>query len=85
MRNSALVPSLGNHNEATSPFPKIRNCSRVANLLGGLIFLLVVAASPGFAQAPAVQGPTIPGVTTLRLKSDVLGEERVILVRTPQA
>jgi len=84
MRKQAFVPSLGNHYEATSLFPKIRNWSRVANLLGGLIFLLAVAGSPVFAQAPAVQGPTIPGVTTLRLKSDVLGEERVILVRTPQ-
>ena len=42
-----------------------------------LTFLLLVSAS-AFGQ-----GVQIPGVTTLNLKSAVLGEERVILVRTP--
>lgn len=74
----ALVPSLGNHNEATFASPKNRYLLRVTSLLSGLVFLLVISAS----SAPA-QGPAIPGVTTLRLKSEVLGEERVILVRTP--
>jgi uncharacterized protein len=36
-----------------------------------------------FTSAVLAQTPTIPGVTTLRLKSEVLGEERTILVRTP--
>ncbi len=44
---------------------------------GAFLFLLLFSSTV-FAQAPA-----IPGVTTLRLKSDVLGEERTILVRTP--
>jgi predicted alpha/beta superfamily hydrolase len=43
------------------------------------MFLLVFTFVSAFAQAP-----TIPGVTTLTVKSDVLGEERRILVRTPQ-
>lgn len=47
-------------------------------MFSGFVFLLLISASSALAQAPAV-----PGVTTLRLKSDVLGEERVILVRTP--
>lgn len=77
----AFVPSLGNHNEATSISPKIRKCSPANRMLSALLFVLTVSVSSVFAQAPA---PAIPGVTTLRLKSDVLGEERVILVRTPQ-
>ena len=44
-----------------------------------LVFVvLLLSISAVFAQTPAT-----PGVTTLRLKSDVLGEERTILVRTP--
>jgi predicted alpha/beta superfamily hydrolase len=41
-------------------------------------FVLMLFPSAVFAQAPA-----IPGVTTQRLKSEVLGEDRTILVRTP--
>jgi uncharacterized protein len=44
----------------------------------GAFVLLLLFCSASFAQAP-----TIPGVTTLRMKSEVLGEERTILVRTP--
>lgn len=44
----------------------------------GVFFCLLLFAGTVFAQAPA-----IPGVTTLKLKSEVLGEERTILVRTP--
>ncbi|MGI8735361.1 MAG: alpha/beta hydrolase-fold protein [Pyrinomonadaceae bacterium] len=83
MPHYALVPSLGNHNEATSPCPKNRYILQVMSLLSGFLFLLLISA-PVSAQVQAVPPPTIPGVTTLRLKSDVLGEERVILVRTPQ-
>ena len=83
MPTYAFVPSLGNHNEATSISPKIRNRSQANCMLSALLFILTVSVSSVFAQAQA-QAPAIPGVTTLRLKSDVLGEERVILVRTPQ-
>jgi predicted alpha/beta superfamily hydrolase len=51
--------------------------SAVISLLTAFVFLLIFSAST-LAQAPA-----IPGVTTLKLKSAVLGEEREILVRTP--
>lgn len=44
-----------------------------------VVFLsLLLFTGAVFAQAPAS-----PGVTTLKLKSEVLGEERTILVRTP--
>lgn len=43
-----------------------------------LLALIVLFSSSAFAQ-----GPQIPGVSTLTLKSSVLGEDRVILVRTP--
>ncbi|HET9789525.1 MAG TPA: hypothetical protein VFP47_20485, partial [Pyrinomonadaceae bacterium] len=46
--------------------------------LASMFGLLMLYATTVFAQRPA-----IPGVTTLKLKSDVLGEERTILVRTP--
>ena len=36
------------------------------------------------AVSAFAQGPTIPGVTSLTVKSEVLGEDRRILVRTPQ-
>jgi uncharacterized protein len=49
--------------------------SKVAGLFG-LLVLLVITASSAFAQAPAV--------TKLTIKSKVLGEDRVILVRTPE-
>ena len=51
--------------------------ARFVAVAGVFVFLLLFSAA-AFAQAPA-----IPGVTTLRLKSEVLGEERIILVRTP--
>ncbi len=51
--------------------------ARFAAFPGMLVFLLL------FSSAVFAQSPAIPGVTTLRLKSDVLGEERTILVRTP--
>ncbi len=44
----------------------------------GVFLSLLLLTGAVFAQAPA-----IPGVTTLKLKSEVLGEERTILVRTP--
>lgn len=46
--------------------------------LASIFGLLMLYATTVFAQRPE-----IPGVTTLKLKSDVLGEERTILVRTP--
>lgn len=49
--------------------------SKVAGLLGILV-LLVLSSSSAFAQAAAV--------SKLTIKSKVLGEDRVILVRTPQ-
>lgn len=45
--------------------------------IGAFLFILLCSAST-LSQAPAA-----PGVTRLRIKSEVLGEERVILVRTP--
>jgi uncharacterized protein len=48
-----------------------------------LAFPLLLILISLFSSATFAQGPVIPGVTTLRLKSDVLGEERTILVRTP--
>lgn len=78
MATSVFVPSLGNSNEAPFYLPKNRHERRVISLLGGM-FLLVFTFVSAFAQ-----GPSIPGVTTLTVKSDVLGEERPILVRTPR-
>ncbi len=51
--------------------------ARFVEVSGVFVFLLLFSSAV-FAQAPA-----IPGVTTLRLQSDVLGEERTIVVRTP--
>ncbi|MCM3869080.1 MAG: alpha/beta hydrolase-fold protein [Pyrinomonadaceae bacterium] len=51
--------------------------ARFAAFPGVFVSLLLISGAV-FAQAPA-----IPGVTTLKLKSEVLGEERTILVRTP--
>jgi predicted alpha/beta superfamily hydrolase len=61
-------------------FPDARQSKR-SNLARFVAFSVVflfplLSSSPVFAQA-------IPGVTTLKLKSEVLGEERTILVRTP--
>lgn len=50
--------------------------TRAAGLLGVLAFLLL--ATPAFGQPPAAAA-----VTSLKIKSEVLGEERTILVRTP--
>jgi predicted alpha/beta superfamily hydrolase len=50
---------------------------RSIDFLGAFVLLLL------FYSASFSQAPTIPGVTTLRMKSEVLGEERTILVRTP--
>jgi hypothetical protein len=44
----------------------------------GVFFSLLLFSAGVFAQSPA-----IGAVTTVRLKSEVLGEERTILVRTP--
>ena len=45
----------------------------------GVISVLTICAAAALAQAPQ-----IPGVTAFTLKSSILGEDRVILVRTPQ-
>lgn len=45
--------------------------------LAGVFALLVLISSSAFAQAPP------PAVTTLKINSAVLGEERTILVRVP--
>ena len=81
----AFVPSLGNYNEAPSPNPKNRFMKltlRVASLF--LLTLLLSVAAFAQAQAQPRQAPSIPGVTTLTIKSAVLGEDRPILVRTPR-
>lgn len=78
----AFVPSLGNNYEMPSPFPKNRFFSAPLSLVTSFILALMVSAT-ALAQTPA-QPPSIPGVTTLRVKSAVLGEERPILVRTPR-
>lgn len=74
----AFVPSLGNHYEAPVISTKDRQGTLAKGLLGAFFLLLLLSLSV-FAQAP-----NIPGVTSLSVKSDVLGEERRILVRTPQ-
>ncbi len=78
----AFVPSLGNNYETPSPFPKNRFFFSPLRLATSFVLALLVSAT-AFAQTPA-QPPAIPGVTTLRVKSAVLGEERPILVRTPR-
>ncbi len=45
---------------------------------------VVVVLLTVFSVTALAQGPQIPGVSTLTIKSSVLGEDRVILVRTPQ-
>ena len=79
---AAFVPSLGKHYEAPSPFPKNRLAFQLLTVIGGLVLILMISSST-FAQAQARE-PNIPGVTSLRIKSAVLGEERLILVRTPR-
>ena len=74
----AFVPSLGNHYEPPVISTKDRQGTLAKGLLGAFLLLLLLSLSV-FAQAP-----NIPGVTSLSVKSDVLGEERRILVRTPQ-
>ncbi len=70
-----VLPDAGKYRGRTHS--KRRTLARYLEVSGVFVFLLLFS-SAAFAQAPA-----IPGVTTLRLKSDVLGEERTILVRTP--
>ncbi len=77
MAITASVPSHGNSNEAPSNRPKNRHAKSLVSLVSCFVFLLLFSVS-AFAQ-----GPNIPGVTSLRIKSDVLGEERLILIRTP--
>lgn len=77
MAITALVPSLGNSNEAAFSRPKTRHAKSLKPLVGSFVFLLL------FSVSAIAQGPNIPGVTSLRIKSDVLGEERLILIRTP--
>lgn len=79
----ASVPSLGNHNEATSPSPKNRLLFSTMRALSLCLLTLFISVA-AFAQAQAPAAPGIPGVTTLRIKSAVLGEDRNILVRTPR-
>lgn len=74
----AFVPSLGNHYEAPFISTKHRQPTLVKSLPGALFVLLLLSLSV------LAQAPNIPGVTSLTVKSDVLGEERRILVRTPQ-
>jgi hypothetical protein len=57
--------------------PKRTSFARFVATSGVFLSLLLFTAAV-FAQAPATSG-----VTTLKLKSDVLGEDRTILVRTP--
>lgn len=78
----AFVPSLGNSYETPSPFPKNRFFFSPSRLVTCFVVVLMVSAT-ALAQT-AAPPPTIPGVTTLRVKSTVLGEERPILVRTPR-
>jgi uncharacterized protein len=72
-------------NHSAFLFPDARLCteSSRALLARSLGYPLVLILLLLFSSAAFAQGPVIPGVTTLRLKSDVLGEERTILVRTP--
>ncbi len=80
----AFVPSLGNSYETPSMFPKNRFFFSPLRLMTSFVLALMVSAT-ALAQAPAqAQAPAIPGVTTLRIKSTVLGEDRNILVRTPR-
>jgi uncharacterized protein len=60
-----------------------RSCKELAHLklnswkaLAGVFALLVLVSSSALAQAPA-------GITSLKINSAVLGEERTILVRVP--
>ena len=78
----ASVPSLGKFNEATSPSPENRFLFQPLRVISSCLLLILISAT-ALAQTPA-QPPTIPGVTTLRVKSTVLGEDRPILVRTPR-
>ena len=51
--------------------PTSKERLRSLRIVPGVFLFLLLFTSGVFAQAPA-----IPGVTTLKLKSDVLGEER---------
>ncbi|MGI8898440.1 MAG: alpha/beta hydrolase-fold protein [Pyrinomonadaceae bacterium] len=75
IHSACVLPDKGK--ERLRPHTKRTNFARFVAFPGVFVFLLLFSSAV-FAQAPA-----IPDVTTLRLKSDVLGEERTILVRTP--
>lgn len=81
----ASVPCLGKINEATSLSPENRFWFQPLRIFSLCLLQLLLISAAALAQAPAqAQPPAIPGVTTLRLKSTVLGEDRNILVRTPR-
>lgn len=71
----ALVPQPGSHSNHSSRSLANRGRGAAISLLGTLV-LLVLFSSSAFAQ--------YGGPTKLTIKSTVLGEDRVILVRTPQ-
>ena len=81
MPTYAFVPSLGNQNEATYFSPKIRKRSQAHRMLSALLFMLTVSVTSVFATS---SGASDPRCDDAALKSDVLGEERTILVRTPR-
>ncbi len=70
------LPTL-DHFQRSVAYPKPTTFNRYFGLIGIFVCLLFFSSST-LAQAPAVTN-----VTTLKLKSEVLGEERTILVRTP--
>lgn len=53
---------------------------KLYSILVKTTFLLILLVLPAYGQAPQAAG----GPTRLTIKSEVLGEERTILVRTPQ-
>jgi predicted alpha/beta superfamily hydrolase len=69
-----LVPQPGSHSNHLSPLLANRGRGAAISLLGTLV-LLVLFSSSAFAQYGEP--------TKLTIKSSVLGEDRVILVRTP--
>jgi len=72
---------------SSSDASRVRSKSPIRTTLGGLLsvlgvlVLLVLVSASAFAQGYGNAGA--PGVAKLTLKSTVLGEDRVILVRTP--
>jgi len=63
-----------------SPSNFSKQLGKAVSVLGAMLLFVLVAA-PAFAQSYADAGAT--GITTSTLKSSVLGEDRVILIRTP--